>query len=176
MIVELLKKTPNLEEIQICSNHYTTISSDYNFQHKHLKRLYISNNNIFDWQSICRLGCLFPRLETLIASDNPLKSFRSDDDVTRCLPHLHTLSVDQVQVSEWDDILALTKLPCLHALRIHLTPLLKSYQKDERYFLLLGYMKNLTKLNGSDITANERETSERRFIRYYSQRDDKPQR
>ena len=37
-------------------------------------------------------------------------------------------------------------------------------------------MKNLTKLNGSDITANERETSERRFIRYYSQRDDKPQR
>ncbi len=50
------------------------------------------------------------------------------------------------------------------------------YQKDERFFLLLGYMKNLTKLNGSGITANERETSERRFIRYYSQRDDKPQR
>jgi hypothetical protein len=37
-------------------------------------------------------------------------------------------------------------------------------------------MKNLTKLNGSVITENERETSERRFIRYYSQRDDKPQR
>jgi hypothetical protein len=37
-------------------------------------------------------------------------------------------------------------------------------------------MKNITKLNGSHITANERETSERRFIRYYSQRDDKPQR
>lgn len=37
-------------------------------------------------------------------------------------------------------------------------------------------MKNIRKLNGSDITSNERETSERRFIRYYSQRDDKPQR
>lgn len=37
-------------------------------------------------------------------------------------------------------------------------------------------MKNLTKVNGSDITANERETSERRFIRYYSLRDDKPTR
>jgi hypothetical protein len=37
-------------------------------------------------------------------------------------------------------------------------------------------MKNLTKLNGSDITPTERETSERRLIRYYSQRDDKPQR
>ena len=37
-------------------------------------------------------------------------------------------------------------------------------------------MKNLTKLNGSDITATERETSERRFIRHYSQHDMKPQR
>jgi hypothetical protein len=37
-------------------------------------------------------------------------------------------------------------------------------------------MKNLTKLNGGDITPNERETSERRFIRYYSQHHDKPQR
>ncbi|CAF1236486.1 unnamed protein product [Rotaria sordida] len=176
MIVELLKKTLNLEELQICSNDYTKISSDYGFQHESLKRLYISNNNITDWQSICRLGHLFSHLETLIASDNPLESFRSDDDVNICLPYLHTLSVDKVQVSEWDDIVALTKLPCLNALRIHLTPLLKPYQKDERFFLLLGYMKNIIKLNGSVITANERETSERRFIRYYSQRDDKPQR
>ncbi len=114
-----------MEELQICSNNYTTISSDYNFQHTTLKRVYISNNNISDWQSICRLGHLFTHLETLIASENPLKSFRSDDDVNICLPYLHTLSVDQVQVSEWEDIVALTKLPCLHALRIHLAPLLK---------------------------------------------------
>ncbi|CAF3858208.1 unnamed protein product [Rotaria magnacalcarata] len=176
MIVELLKKTPNLEELQICSNDYTEISSDYGFQHGNLKRLYISNNNLTDWSSICYLGRLFTRLETFIASDNPLKSFRSDDDVTICLPYLHTLSVDKVQVSEWDDIIALTKLPRLIALRIHMAPLLKPYQKDERFFLLLGYMKHLTKLNGSVITANERETSERRFIRFYSQQDDKPQR
>ena len=114
-----------MEELQICSNNYTTISLDYNFQHTTLKRVYISNN-ISDWQSICRLGRLFPHLETLIASENPLKSFRSDDDddVPICLPNLRTLSVDQVQVSEWNDIVALTKLPRLHALRIHLAPLL----------------------------------------------------
>ncbi len=120
-----------MEELQICSNNYKTILSDYNFQHKKLKRVYISNNNLIDWQSICRLGCLFPHLETLIASDNPLKSFRSNDDVNICLPYLHTLSVDQVEVSEWDDIVALTKLPRLHALRIHLAPLLKV---DHFYF------------------------------------------
>ncbi|CAF3810769.1 unnamed protein product [Rotaria sp. Silwood1] len=177
MIVEVLKKTSNLEELQICSNNYTIISSNYDFIHNNLKRIYISNNNLIDWKSICHLGYLFPHLEILIASDNPLKSFHSnDDDVTICLPYLHTLSVDRVQISEWNDIIALTKLPCLHTLRIYSVPLLKSYQKDERFFLLLGYMKNLKKLNGSDITANERETNERRFIRYYSQYDDKPQR
>ncbi|CAF3899046.1 unnamed protein product, partial [Rotaria sp. Silwood1] len=159
----------SLEELQICSNDYTKILSDYGFQHENLKRLYITNNNITDWQSICYLGHLFSHLETLIASDNPLESFRSNEDVNIYLTYLHTLSVDKVQVSEWDDIIALTKLPCLKALRIHLAPLLKPYQKDERFFLLLGYMKNITKLNGSVITANERETSERRFIRYYSQ-------
>ena len=37
-------------------------------------------------------------------------------------------------------------------------------------------MKSITKLNGSDITANERETSERQLIRYYSQLENKPQR
>jgi Leucine-rich repeat (LRR) protein len=115
----------SLEELQICSNHYTTISSNYNFTHDNLKRVYISNNNLTDWKSLCRLGCLFPYLETLIASENPFKSFRSDDDVKICLPNLHTLSVDQVQVSEWNDILALTKLPCLRALRIYSAPLLK---------------------------------------------------
>lgn len=114
-----------MEELQICSNNYTDISSDYGFQHGSLKRLYISNNSITDWQSICHLGHLFPHLETLIASDNPLKSFRSNDDVTVCFPCLKTLSVDQVQVSEWDDIVALTKLPHLHALRIHSSPLLQ---------------------------------------------------
>lgn len=177
MIVELLKKTPNLEELQICSNNYSTITIDSNFQHSKLKRIYISKNNLTEWKSICRLGYLFPHLQTLIASENPLESFRTDEhQIEHCLPYLQTLSVDQVRITEWNDIIELTKLPSLHALRIHSAPLLKLYRKDERFFLLLGYMKSLIKLNGSDITANERETSERRFIRYYSQRDDKPQR
>lgn len=93
--------------------------------HNNVKRILISNNNITDWKSICNLGYLFPRLETLIASDNPLESFHSDDNVEICLPNLHTLSVDRVQISEWNDIVALTKLPSLNALRIYSAPLLK---------------------------------------------------
>ena len=119
----------SLEELQICSNDYRTIAANYNFAHEHLHRLYISNNHLTDWQSICRLGRLFPHLQTLIASANPLTTFRSaDDDVKECLPNLQTLSVDQVEIQEWHDIVALTELPHLHALRIHQAPLLKVSQ------------------------------------------------
>ena len=123
-----------MEELQICSNQYKKISSDYEFQHESLKRLYISKNDIADWQSICRLGRLFSCLEILIASDNPIKSFRSDEDVKICFPYLHTLSVDQVAISEWEDIVALTKLPRLHALRIHVAPLLQVCSIFKRKF------------------------------------------
>lgn len=98
---------------------------NYNFVHQNIKRVYISNNNLTQWKSVCHLGDLFPRLETLIASENPLETFRSDYTVENCLANLHTLSVDQVQITEWDDIVALTKIPALHALRIYSAPLLK---------------------------------------------------
>ena len=123
----------SLEELQICSNNYTGISCSEPFIHPRLKRVYLSKNRLAEWKSICHLGRLFPQLETLIASDNPLRSFRSDDDdddMQHCLSHLHTLSVDQVQVSEWDDIIALSTLPRLHALRIYTAPLLKVRERE----------------------------------------------
>ena len=150
-----------MEELQICSNNYTSISPDYEFQHENLKRVYISNNNLSEWESICRLGRLFPRLQTLIASDNPLISFRSDDDVTVCLPCLHTLSVDQVQISDWHDIVALTKLPSLHALRIHVAPLLKVCCKSleihfyEVFFLELSKRRTILSITWLYEKSNE---------------------
>ena len=113
----------SLEELHICSNDYVEISSIDSFEHHQIKRVYISKNRLTEWKSICSLGRLFPRLETLIASENPLKTFRSDiDEVFR---YLTTLSVDHVQISDWKDILELTKFPSLNTLRICSAPLLQ---------------------------------------------------
>lgn len=103
------------------------ISTDDFDRHERLKRLYISNNHLKHWKSICALGWLFPRLEVLIGSNNPLESFRSDDDLQQCFSHLTTLSLDQVQISDWQDIIALTTLPRLQALRIFSAPLLQVF-------------------------------------------------
>lgn len=58
-----------------------------------------------------------------------MKSFRSGENVAEFLAKLETLSVDQVQVNEWNDIVALTNLPRLYALRFHNAPLLKVRMK-----------------------------------------------
>lgn len=115
----------SLEELQICSNQYAIISTDAFDRHERLKRLYISNNHFKHWKSICALGWLFPQLELLIASNNPLENFRSDDDLQQCFSHLTTLSLDHVQITDWQDIIALTALPRLQALRIFSAPLLQ---------------------------------------------------
>lgn len=115
----------SLEELQICSNQYNSITSTDFSKHERLKRLYISNNQLKQWRSICALGWLFPQLEVLIASNNPLESFRSDDDLQQCFPHLTTLSLDQVEISDWQDIIALTTLSRLQAVRIYSAPLLQ---------------------------------------------------
>ncbi|CAF0852201.1 unnamed protein product [Didymodactylos carnosus] len=184
MVIELLKKTPNLEELQLCANGYKTLKfSSNDFKHLKLKRIYISNNELEEWIDLCQLGLLFPQLETLIASENPLQTFclnnypeQTSWTVIDYFPKLTTLSVNQVQIKQWDDIIELNQIPNLNTLRIHAAPLLKPYKKEERFFLILGFMPKLSKFNGSYITANERETNERRFIRYYAERDDKPQR
>ncbi|CAF1072943.1 unnamed protein product [Didymodactylos carnosus] len=184
MIIELLKKTPNLEELQLCANGYKSIEPPLtDFKHSKLKRIYISNNELEQWMDLCQLGLLFPQLETVIASENPLQTFRLNNyhgqmllNVIDYFPKLTTLSVNQVQIKQWDDIIELNQISNLNTLRIHSAPLFKSYKREERFFLVIGYMPKLSKFNGSYITANERETNERRFIRYYAEKDDKPQR
>ena len=67
-----------------------------------------------------------------------------------------------VQLSSW---------PRLVDLRINGIPLLDSYNDEEKLHLVVGRLENLMLLNGSPITEEQRETSERFFIRYYEVRE-----
>ena len=42
--------------------------------------------------------------------------------------------------------------------------------------LAIGYLKNVTKLNGSSISDDERDIAYRAFIRHYMNKDEKPAR
>ena len=42
--------------------------------------------------------------------------------------------------------------------------------------MTIGYLPNLTKINGSVVGANERVDAERAFIRHFMDRDERPPR
>lgn len=76
----------------------------------------------------------------------------------------------QTDINDWDSIDSLDRLPSLKDLRILAIPLLKSLTDEERTHLVIGRLRNLRVLNGSTITPEQREQSERYFIRYYQVR------
>lgn len=41
--------------------------------HEGVKKLHLNGNPITDWVEICRLGRVFPKLETLVLAECPLK-------------------------------------------------------------------------------------------------------
>ncbi|KIH62192.1 hypothetical protein ANCDUO_07527 [Ancylostoma duodenale] len=71
------------------------------------------------------------------------------------------------EIADWDSIDSLDRLPSLTDLRILSIPLLESFNEEERIHLVIGRVQNLRVLNGSIITPEQREQSERYFIRYY---------
>lgn len=181
---------------------------DYKLRHKHtgLRILHFNGNPIENWQEIRKLGYAFPNLQTLVLADCPIRSLNvhSPCDETACnrnyersesgpessnnkeSPHdgfrsLKVLNLNSTQLSTWNDIERLAKFPVLECVRVQGCPLwdTNEYTEHERRQLLIARLPNVTTLNGGGkITADEREDSERAFIRYYMDKpeSDRPER
>nr|CAI5820020.1 unnamed protein product [Callosobruchus analis] len=88
---------------------------------------------------------------------------------------LKVINLNATQLSTWSDVEKLAKFPALECVRLQGCPLWESneYTEHERRQLLIAMLPNVTTLNGGGkISAEEREGSERAFIRYYM---DKPE-
>ena len=55
-------------------------------------------------------------------------------------------------------------------------PRFQGYDEADRRNLVLGYLPNVTMLNGSEVKPSEREVAEKAFLRHYVDRDEKPTR
>jgi hypothetical protein len=58
------------------------------------------------------------------------------------------------------------------------TPLTESYDKETRFFMLLSYLneEQIDSLNGSVINKEEVDGAHRKFISYYAEKSEKPER
>ncbi|KAM7050499.1 tubulin-specific chaperone cofactor E-like protein isoform 3-T6 [Molossus nigricans] len=138
--------------------------------HESLKLLHITDNNLQDWTEIRKLGAMFPSLDTLVLANNHLHAIEEpDDSLARLFPNLRSISLHKSGLQSWEDIDKLNSFPKLEEVRLLGIPLLQPYTTEERRKLVIARLPSVSKLNGSVVTEDEREDSERFFIRYHVQ-------
>ena len=175
----LLEKLVNLNELHLCSNNYEFVNFDKEFVKDSIKILNLNNNCLNSWLEICKLGKSFPNLERLVISDN--QNITNFDDTNEILTenlflNLTSLTMNKVSINDWSSIDQLRKFKKLKHIRIQNIPLLESYNDEEKYYLVAGHLEGPTTLNGSEISEKEKETCERKLIRYFLDKPDKPAR
>ncbi len=181
----LLEKLTNLNELHLCANNYKQIDFDRTFRKDSLTILYLSNNQLQDWEEVCKLGVAFPNLDTLVISDNEIVNFTNTKQsfdantplaTSESFKNLQQLIINKININEWETVDQLRDFPRLKHVRIQNIPLLEAYSDEEKYFFLVAHLEGPTSLNGSEISLIEKENCERKYIRYHIDRVNKPNR
>ncbi|PIK49322.1 hypothetical protein BSL78_13781, partial [Apostichopus japonicus] len=104
-----------------------------------------------------------------------LKEVQEGDDDPG-FPALRMLCMSNTRLSDWSDLEALTKFPRLKSLRIQETTICQEHSIEDRRKLFIASLPNIEILNGSEITAAERDKAERFYMRHFVRAKTKPQR
>lgn len=178
----LLNRLKNLAELHLASNNYKHVTFDRNFRKHSLKILYFNNNLINAWSEVCKLGKCFPNLENLVISENNISHIDDAhiDQTTRSpaiFKNLNLLIINKLKINDWSSIDHLRKFPNLKHVRIQNIPLLDSLNDDEKYFVLVGHLdESIHSINGSQITLDDKENCERKYLRFFMDCENKPSR
>ncbi|XP_045559546.1 tubulin-specific chaperone cofactor E-like protein isoform X3 [Salmo salar] len=166
-VLILTRDMPELEELFLCLNEYTTVSAS-TVPCPTLRLLHITDNNLQDWAEVRKIGPMFPGLETLVMSNCNLSSIQDSEEMLRRLfPNLRSINLHNSGLNRWEDIEKLNQFPKLEDVRLQGIPLLQTYTNTERRSLMVAHLPSVSSLNGSVVTDGEREDSERFFIRYH---------
>lgn len=113
-----------------------------------------------------------------------------DNDAISTLPHaqgqegetistplpfarLHTLCLSRTSICQLDHLHALNEFPQLEALRIMDIALFSEQHQEDRRKLYIASLPKVTMLNGSEVTATERDKAERYYLRHFVDREEK---
>ena len=160
-------------ELHLSKNDYS--DEDLNLseypQHSSLKMLHFVSNDIKEWRSAETIGKLFPGLETLLISANPL------DDITPSGVHfeqLRTLNLNNTNITSWESLESLMTFPGLKSVSLLNVPIGSDLEGKERRFAMISRLPSIEQLNKSSISATEREDAERWLVRQYHEKPKRP--
>lgn len=139
--------------------------------HRGLKMLHLVSNNVKEWESVRHVGRMFPSLETLLMSHNPIDNIVPTGE---CFTNLKTLNLNNTNVSSWDSLEGLLTFPDLKSLSLWHVPIGSDLNEKEKRFAIISRLPGIEQLNKSHISETEREDAERWLVRQYQQKPKRP--
>lgn len=176
IVSNFLDAMPNLQELHLSLNDYTTIDMPSNKIYPSLKQLFLCGNPISSWDDVILIGKIFPSLESLIMADTHIASLPEPSTWEHFFPHLQIINFNNVLLNDWKDIERLNCFSKLEDIRLQGLPVLDSLNELERRQHLIAYLPSVIRLNGSAIFQKEREDAERAFIRHFLSKNERPKR
>lgn len=126
--------------------------------------LHLDLNPICDWTHVNKLGNL-ASLKVLYLGEVGIKNiFFPGESTTSLFPSLTELYLQNNEINDWISINELRKLASLSSLHLQSNPLL---QQEKAWDFVIARLKNLKKLNGTEIAPSERKGCEYDYMKYY---------
>ena len=61
-----------VHELHLSLNGYNPVNTETAQTFQNIQKLYINGNNFSEWSEIAKLGQIFPSLQTLVMTENPV--------------------------------------------------------------------------------------------------------
>ncbi|XP_054161334.1 tubulin-specific chaperone cofactor E-like protein [Oppia nitens] len=173
----LLDSMPSVDDLHLSLNDYSSVDLNPGHKYLNIKYLYLSGNpQLSNWEDLKKLMRTFPCLEGLTMADCNISTI--PEEAIKYLPNLQSLNITNWPIKSWQCIERLNHLPKLRQLRCQGLHLLNGIEGPEsRRHHLIARLPNIHRLNGSDITEDERVFAEKAFLRWYVMNEhwEKPQ-
>jgi hypothetical protein len=174
----LLDSMPCIDDLHLSLNNYSSVELNSQQMYPNIRHLYISGNpELRNWEDIKKLMRTFPCLEGLTMADCNISTI--PEDAMSYLPNLQSLNITNWPIKSWDCLERLNQMPKLLKLRCQGLDILNQIDCSEvRRHHLIARLPNIQRLNGSDISEDERVFAEKAFLRWYviNEAEEKPQR
>eukprot|EP00794_Sanderia_malayensis_P013806 gene13806-15251_t len=171
MVAKIFAMMVNLKELHICFNSIQGIGVIITEHTKCLKLLNLEGNEISDWHDVLKLSSI-ESLHTLILNDTCITKI--DFPATLChnenvgFTSLQAISLSNNNISEWDSLNNLAKLKSLNSIRFKGNPICKGMRSLDIRHELIARLKHATIINGSKVTAQERQTAELDYMKKFA--------
>jgi hypothetical protein len=162
-VSKLLPCMQYVEELWLCINKCSAISSKYKVAIPHLARLKLLNledNQITDWNELNEFASL-PSLEKLILNQNPLRDIKYFNGFNL----LKSISFDRCMLDSFTPLNYLNMMPVLEKIRFSNNPVSIKVGDKKCRLNVISRIKNVKNVNGSAVKDVERRDCELGYLK-----------